>query len=109
MILNFSLKIAFISKPETTRVFQGFLSQLPETRVLKFCPELETLVTSRPVTSFGQHGGRIIFWGRHKFYIDSMYEKNGYAYNMSKRFFQGGESFSSVATPPLSYGPGHYD
>ena len=30
-----SLKIAFISKPEKA------FSQLPETRVLKFCPELE--------------------------------------------------------------------
>jgi len=37
------LKIAFISKPEKKRVFPGFFSQLPESRVLKFCPELETL------------------------------------------------------------------
>jgi len=89
MILSFSFKIAFISKPEKNGVFQGFLSQLPETRVLKFCPELETLVTSRPATSFGHHGGRRIFWGRSKFYIDNMYESNGYAYNMSKTFFSG--------------------
>ena len=40
-------------------------------------------VTRRPVTSFGHQGGRRIFWGRPKFYIDSMYENNGYAYNMS--------------------------
>jgi len=26
------------------RVFPGFFSQLPETRALKFCPELETLL-----------------------------------------------------------------
>jgi len=38
------LKIAFISKPAKTRVFPGFFSQLPETWVLKFCPELETLM-----------------------------------------------------------------
>jgi len=44
MIFSLSLKIAFISKPEKTRVFPGFFSQLPETLVLKFCPELETLV-----------------------------------------------------------------
>ena len=31
----------------------------------------------------GHQGGRIIFSGRPKFYIDSMYENNGYAYNMT--------------------------
>ena len=32
--------------------------------------------------------GRRIFWRRPKFYIDSMYENNDFAYNMSKTFFQ---------------------
>jgi len=35
--------ITLISKPEKKRVFLGFFFQLPETRVSKFCPELETL------------------------------------------------------------------
>jgi len=34
--------MAFIFKPKK-RVFPGFFSQLPETWVLKLCPELETL------------------------------------------------------------------
>jgi len=38
-----------------------------------------------------------------------MYEKNGYAYNMPKTFFQGGRKFFPVErSPPLSYGPGQY-
>jgi len=35
----------------------------------------------------GRPGWRRIFWGRPKFYIDSMYENSGYAYNMSETFF----------------------
>jgi len=36
-----------------------------------------------------------------------MCKNNGYAYNMSKTFFQGGESFSRERSPPISYGPSH--
>jgi len=36
-----------------------------------------------------------------------MYENNGYAYNMSETFFQGGESFLGGQSTALSYGPGH--
>jgi len=56
----------------------------------------------------GTPGGRI-FWGRPKFYIDSMYENenNGYAYNACPKQFFEGESFSRGRSPPLSYGPGH--
>ena len=57
-------------------------------------------VTSRPVTTFWTPGGRI-FWGRPKFYIDSMYETNGYAYNMSKTFFRGEEVFPGGQALPL--------
>ena len=39
-----SLKIAFCFITRKKRVFPGSFSQLPETRVLKFCPELETLI-----------------------------------------------------------------
>jgi len=35
-----------------------------------------------------------------------MYENNGYAYNMSKTFFQGEKVFPGGPSPPLSYGPG---
>jgi len=58
-------------------------------------------VNSRPATSFGHQGqgGWRIFWGRPKFYIDSMYENSGYAYNMSKTFFQGGRKFFQGAKP----------
>jgi len=35
-------RIHFITRKK--RVFPGFFSQLPETRVLKFCPEFETLI-----------------------------------------------------------------
>ena len=35
----------FFIKTRKTRVLPGFFSQVPETRVLKFCPELETLIT----------------------------------------------------------------
>ena len=53
-ILYFELYVAnsFIAqnrihfKTRKKRVFPGFFSQLPETRVLKFCPELETLCWS---------------------------------------------------------------
>ena len=47
---NFTLILSFFSqnrihfKIRKKRVFPGFFSQLPETRVLKFFPELETLV-----------------------------------------------------------------
>jgi len=43
---NFTMILSFITQNRIhlkTRVFPGFFSQLPETRVLKFCPELETL------------------------------------------------------------------
>jgi len=35
-------------------------------------------------------------------------ENNGYACNMSKTFFQAGESFSMGAKPSLSDGRGHH-
>ena len=41
-------------------------------------------------------------------YIACSNENNGYAYRMSKTFFQGGEKFFQRGeVPPLSYGPGH--
>jgi len=46
MIAFLSLNIAFISKPEIAQIFPGFFSKLSETRVLKFCPELETLLVA---------------------------------------------------------------
>jgi len=49
---NFTIILSFyrskshsFQNPKKT-VFPGFFSQLPETRVLKFCPELETLVSN---------------------------------------------------------------
>jgi len=45
MILNFIAQNRIHFKTRKKRVFPGFFSQLPETRVLKFCPELETLAT----------------------------------------------------------------
>jgi len=69
---------------------------------------LKTAVNSRHVTSLGHQEGRRIFWRRPKFYIASMYENNGYAYNMSKTFFQGRRKFFQRGlSPPLGYGPGH--
>jgi len=49
---NFTMILSFIGqnrihfKIRKKRVFPGFFSQLPETRVLKFCSELETLIVS---------------------------------------------------------------
>jgi len=49
---NFTIILSFIARNRihfTTRkkrVFPGSFSQLPETRILKLCPELETLVDS---------------------------------------------------------------
>jgi len=65
-------------------------------------------VTSRPVTSFGhQREERIIFWGRPKPYITSMYESSGNAYNMSMTFLEGEKVFPGGRSPPLSNGHGH--
>jgi len=50
-------KITFITKPKQTWVFAGFFSQLPETRVLKFCPELETLSTKGYYQEWDSIGG----------------------------------------------------
>jgi len=44
MILSFIDQNRIHFKTRKKRVFPSFLSQLPKTRVLKFCPELETLV-----------------------------------------------------------------
>jgi len=44
MILSFKAQNGIHFKNRKKRVFPGFFSQLPDTRVLKFCPELETLV-----------------------------------------------------------------
>ena len=40
-------KIAFSSIPENLEFFRVFFSQVPETRILKFCPESETLDTTK--------------------------------------------------------------
>ena len=40
----FLCKIALFSKPEKTRDFPRYFSQVPKTRVSKFCSKLETLV-----------------------------------------------------------------
>ena len=63
------------------------------------------LVKTKSVTSLGHQGGRRVFWGAAKFYIDSMYENNAYAYNSFKRWptiFQGG---AKAPMRPSSYGP----
>ena len=46
MILNFITQNRIHFKTRKKRVFLGFFSQLPETRVFNFYPELETLSTS---------------------------------------------------------------
>jgi len=43
MILSFIVQNLIYFKTRKKRVFPGFFSQLPETRVFKFCPEWETL------------------------------------------------------------------
>jgi len=44
MILSFyRLKFHSFQNLIKKRIFPGFFSQLPETRVLKFCPELKTI------------------------------------------------------------------
>jgi len=43
VILNFYRSKSHSFQNSKKRVFPGFFSQLPETRVLQFCPELETL------------------------------------------------------------------
>ena len=40
----------FFIKTRKTRVFPGFFSLVPETRVLKFCPELETLISDEQIS-----------------------------------------------------------
>ena len=54
-------------------------------------PQVEN--PSDSVTILAHQEEWIIFWGRHKIYVDSMYENNGYACNMSKTFFQGRRKF----------------
>jgi len=56
-------------------------------------------VTSRPVTSLSHQEGRIIFWGRHKFYIERMYEKMVMHTICPRHFFRGGKRFSRGAKP----------
>ena len=46
----FCAKSLFHQYPKTPS-FPGFFSQVPETRVLKFCPELETLLSTPGVIS----------------------------------------------------------
>jgi len=46
MVLSFIAQNPIYFKTRKKRVFPGIFSQLPETRVLKFCPELETLVAA---------------------------------------------------------------
>ena len=66
-------------------------------------------VTSRSVTSLAHEEGWRIFRGKHKFYVESMYENNGYACNISKTFFQGRRKFSpGWWSPPLKYKPVHH-
>jgi len=47
MILSFFRSKSHSFQNSKKRDFPGFFSQLPETRVLKFNPELETLIISR--------------------------------------------------------------
>ena len=76
---NFQMILSFyrsnshsISKPEKKRVFPGSFSQLPETWVLKFCPELETLPASITcICSMPWHSDmrRLKLWSLGTFYL----------------------------------------
>jgi len=70
-----------------------------------FCAFRFIVVCDQASNQLGTSGGRRVFWGRTKFYIDGTYANNGYAYNLSLHahiFSGGGENYSRGHKPPAS-------
>ena len=67
------------------------------------CPSpVGTLKTSyqTPQPAWDTRWGRRAFLGGGKFYIDSMYENNGYAYNLNLRIVECPTLFQGTSPPP---------